>query len=68
MVNNLQSYAVDILYYIDALLSKPNLQTNEEFIKNIYELYIDITDYYGDAIRGQMRQMNGYRILRDSFE
>jgi hypothetical protein len=51
----LQSYAADILHYIDALLVKPNLDTNEEFVKNVYELYADITEYYGDAIRGQMR-------------
>ena len=47
----LQSYAIDILHYIDALLSQPNLQTNEEFVRNVYELYIDIIEYYGDALR-----------------
>ena len=64
---NLQGYATDILHYIDALLLKPNLETNEEFVKNIYELYIDITEYYGDQIRGQMRQMAAPKILRDGL-
>ena len=48
----LQSYAADILHYIDALLLRPNLDTNEEFVRNVYELYLDITDYYGESIRG----------------
>jgi hypothetical protein len=63
----LQGYAVSILQYIDALLAKPNLDTNEEFVKNIYELYIDVTEYYGDSIRGEMRQLTGPRILRDGL-
>ena len=63
----LQVYAADILHYIDALLSKPNLDTNDEFVKNVYELYIDVTEYYGDAILSQMRQMCGPKILRDGL-
>lgn len=51
----LQGYATDILHYIDALLSKQDLDTNEEFVKNVYELYIDVTEYYGDRIRGAIR-------------
>jgi hypothetical protein len=51
----LQGYATDILHYIDALLSLPNLSTNAEFIRNIYELYIDISEYYGDNIQGAIR-------------
>lgn len=64
---NLQGYATSILHYIDALLCKDKLDINEEFVKNIYELYIDVTEYYGDAIRGEIRQMNGPRILRDGL-
>ena len=63
----LQSYAADILHYIDALLLRPNLDTNEEFVRNVYELYLDITDYYGESIRGYMRQMQGPQILRDGL-
>jgi formylmethanofuran dehydrogenase subunit C len=36
-------------------------------VRNLYELYIDVTEYYGDAIRGQMRQMSGPTILRDGL-
>lgn len=63
----LQGYATDILHYIDALLSLPALSTNAEFIRNIYELYIDISEYYGENIQGAIRQMNGPRILRDGL-
>lgn len=56
---------MDILHYIDALLMKPNLQTNEEFIRNMYELWIDIANYYGDNIRSQIRQMQNPKMLRD---
>jgi hypothetical protein len=41
--------------------------TNEEFVRNIYELYIDISDYYGEALAQPMRQMNGPKILRDGL-
>jgi len=47
----LHGYATDILHYIDALLGQANLQTNEEFIRNIYELYIDISEYYGENLQ-----------------
>jgi hypothetical protein len=63
----LQGYATDILHYIDALLAQPNLQTNEDFIKNIYELYIDISEYYGDNLLHAIRQMSGPRILKDGL-
>lgn len=63
----LQGFATDILHYIDALLTKPNLDTNDEFVKNIYMLYIDVTEYYGDRIRTQLRQMTGPGILRDGL-
>lgn len=63
----LHNYAIDILHYIDALLSQPNLQTNDEFVRNVYELYIDITEYYGDALRSNMRQLTGPSILRDGL-
>ena len=36
-----------MLKYIEQLLELPNLDANDEFIKNIYELYCDITEYYG---------------------
>lgn len=60
----LQANAVDILHYIDALLTSQNLNVNDEFIRNLYELYIDITEYYGEQIRGQLRQMQGPGILK----
>lgn len=63
----LQGYATDMLHYIDALLAKPNLNANEEFVKNIYELYIDISEYYGDTLQGTIKQMNGPRVLRDGL-
>lgn len=43
----LQNFACRVLQYVDQLIQKPNLQINPEFIRNLYELYIDITDYYG---------------------
>lgn len=51
----LQGYATDILHYIDALLGQASLQTNEEFIRNIYELYIDISEYYGENLQHAIR-------------
>jgi hypothetical protein len=36
-----------MLQYIDALLQKQNLQTNHEFVKNLYELYADMLELYG---------------------
>lgn len=43
----LQGYANRILMYLEELLANPNLETNEEFVRNLYELYIDIAEYYG---------------------
>lgn len=64
----LQNYATDILHYIDALLNKPKLETNDEFVRNIYELYIDVTEMYGNEIKGAMRQMTGPAILREGLK
>ena len=61
----LQSYANKILQYLEDLLALPNLETNEEFIRNLYELYIDIAEYYGQQLRSQMRGYNAPRILKD---
>jgi hypothetical protein len=55
------------LDYIDKLLSKPNLDVNPEFIKNLYDLYCDITDYYGQNLRGQMRRLQGPKTLREGL-
>lgn len=63
----LQNYAVDILHYIDALLMKPSLSATEEFVKNVYEIYSDISEYYGEAIRGSIRQMAAPKILNDGI-
>ena len=54
----LTNYAADILNYIDLLLNKPNFDTNDEFVKNVCNLYIDITE-----IRGTVWQTTGSEIL-----
>jgi hypothetical protein len=44
----LQQYASQILDYIEALLTTEHqLELNNEFIKNVYELYCDITEQHG---------------------
>jgi hypothetical protein len=40
----LQDYALKIFQYIDELLKCQDLDTNEEFVKNLYELYSDLTE------------------------
>jgi hypothetical protein len=57
------NYAADILNYIDLLLNKPNFDTNDEFVKNLCNLYIDITEIYGKEIRGTVWQTTGAEIL-----
>ena len=57
------NYAADILNYIDLLLNKPNFDTNDEFVKNVCNLYIDITEIYGTEIRGTVWQTTGAEIL-----
>ena len=57
------NYAADILNYIDLLLNKPNFDTNDEFVKNVCNLYIDITEIYGTEIRGTVWQTTGVEIL-----
>jgi len=49
-LQTLHGYARDILHYIDALLTRETLQTNDEFVRNIYELYVDIVEYYGNGL------------------
>ena len=36
-------------------------------MRNIYELYIDISEYYGEALQPQMRMMSGPRILKEGL-
>jgi hypothetical protein len=63
----LQGYAKNILQYIDALLNLPKLNVNDEFVKSIYELFIDVSDYFGDYIQGSMREISAPRILREGL-
>ena len=57
------NYAADILNYIDLLLNKPNFDTNDEFVKNVCNLYIDITEIYGTEIRGTVADNWGRNSL-----
>lgn len=41
---------MDILHYIDALMCKEKLDPNPEFVVNLYELYSDILEYYGQGL------------------
>lgn len=41
-----------MLDYIESLLSKENLQISNDFVKNLYELFTDICEYYGRELRG----------------
>ena len=66
-LQRLQGYAADILHYIDALFANSKLTPNEEFVKNLYELYNDIIEQYGDSIRTQLRGLNAPKVLRDSL-
>lgn len=36
-------------------------------MRNIYELYIDISEYYGESLTSVMRQMSGPRILKEGL-
>ncbi len=52
----LQNYCSQILDYITELLKRPNLAINDDFIKNIYELYSDISEFYGERqLRSKFR-------------
>jgi hypothetical protein len=46
-LKTLSDYVVNMLQYIDALLQKEKLQTNPDFVKNLYELYADMLELYG---------------------
>ena len=48
MLKTLSDYVVNMLQYIDALLQKEKLQTNPDFVKNLYELYADMLELYGN--------------------
>lgn len=38
-----------MLDYIDSLLAQENLKPSNDFIKNVYELYSDIIEFYGQS-------------------
>jgi len=48
-------------------LTLQTFNPSNEFISNLYELYSDIADYYGQGMRGQFRNLQGAKILRDAL-
>ena len=56
------------MHYIDALFQINNLIPSEEFVKNLYELYNDIIEQYGESIRNQIRTLTAPRVMRESLQ
>jgi hypothetical protein len=53
--------------YIDALLVSPDLKCSNDFIKNLYELFTDICEYYGRELGPQIARSSATGRLKDSI-
>ena len=61
-------YAAEMLLYIDALLLKESLQMNPDFVRNLYELYSDILEYYAPKLQDKIATLAGPKMLRDGLQ
>ena len=59
----MQNYCSEILDYIDQLIGSTSLTISPDFIKDIYELYSDIIQFYGTHFRQKIRTLSATQKL-----
>ncbi|CDW91160.1 importin subunit beta-1 [Stylonychia lemnae] len=62
----IKGYAMSMLDYINSLLDNIDGMP-EEFFKNVYNLYLDITQYYGHEMSNAIRQNPATKRLQDGI-